>query len=336
MIEHILIPLDGSPISELALTHGAALAQAHDADVTLFRAIDDAQRQSFSSAAIESRLRLAEARSYLEEHAADLRARGIRTRVEVREGPAAGEISEFVREAGVDVIALSTHGESGVGAFPMGSVAWKVVADGAASVLLVRAGGPQADRQSADYGTVMVAVDGSLQADWALCLAAGIARAQGAELLIVQAVPVPQMTRRLPLAPDDKKLQRAVVRANRLAARANLRECSCRLASEELPIRTRVVVTPHVAETLHQIARTEHVGLLVASAHGSSGPSRSAYGSVATHLVDHGETPTLVFQDNPRRNRDTSPSALGEVHTSSGGLQLTGDERHLSGNGVAG
>jgi len=333
MIRHVLIPLDGSPVSEAALAHGASLAEGQSAKVTLLRAVDLTPSQDFSSAAVESRLRRAEARSYLEGHAAVLRSRGIPTRVEVREGPAAEEICEFARAAGVDVIAICTHGESGADALPMGSVAWKVLADGATSVLLVRATGHWMERDSTDYRTVMVPTDGSPQSDWALCLAARIARAQGAELLIVQAVPVPEMTRRLPATPEDRKLQRGLIRANQRAARTNLEECSARLASDDLAIRTKVVVTPHVAETLHRIARAERVGLVVASAHGSSGPSRSAYGSVASHLVDYGETPTLVFQDAPRRH-NRSPSTLAEVDGASWNLEATAAEAHVSGNGI--
>ena len=334
MIEHVLIPLDGSPVAEVAIAHGAALAQGHEAHVTLFRAVDMGQPHDFSAAAIESRLRRAEARSYLEEKAAELTARGIRTRVEVREGPAADEISEFAREENVDLIVLCTHGEGGAEAFPMGSVAWKVLADAATSMMLVRADGREVDRPPTDYGTVMVPVDGSPQADWALCLAAGVARAQGAELLMVQAVPIPEMTRRLPATSDDKKLQRGLIRANRRAAHANLREGKCCLASEDLAVRTHVEVTPQVAETLHRIARDERVGLVVASAHGSSGPARSAYGSVAAHLIHHGETPTLIFQDAPQCRRGTSRSARAQVHATAWDRRVTSDETQLSGNGV--
>jgi len=57
----------------------------------------------------------------------------------VRSGAAADQILEYAEANGIDLIAMSTHGRSGIGRWVFGSVTDKVLHAGDTAVLTVRA-----------------------------------------------------------------------------------------------------------------------------------------------------------------------------------------------------
>jgi len=67
-----------------------------------------------------------------------LTRKGIKARSVVETGQPAERIIEYANEEDVDLIALSTHGRSGMGRWLFGSVADKVVHGSEKPVLLVR------------------------------------------------------------------------------------------------------------------------------------------------------------------------------------------------------
>ncbi len=297
MIRRILIPLDGSSVAECVLPHAAAIASVLRAETILLNVVVPAPGR-ICPADVDCRLRRAEALCCLEEKAQALRAKKLRVEVVVLEGRPAEQIRDFARSENIDLIVLSTQGEGGSAAH-LGAVAQEVISGGATSLLLIRARCAPVPDSGDFYRRIMVPVDGSPLADWALCLAASIARGRGAELLVVHAVEVPDMPRRLPATENESDARSRWVRANRRAARRHLDETRRKLEGERLRVRTRLVVTDHVARTLHKVADEEEADLIVASAHGASGASEWEYGSVAMNLITHGRKSLLVFQDAP-------------------------------------
>lgn len=317
MIDRILVPLDGSHTAECALPHAEAIARCFGAETTLLRVVDAGPSPG---SAVEARLREAEANAYLREKCSELDARGVEARSVVRQGKSADEIIAFVREAQIDLIVLSTHGRGGPGPFRMGGVAEKIVGCAATSVMLVRAP-PETTREGeVEYGTVLVPLDGSPQSEWALCLAKALTGASGADLLMVQAVPIEEVSRNLARSEKERALRRRLVRADRRAARLHLLRLKQRFESPEQRVAVRVAVTRNVAETLHRIAGSEQVGLIVLSAHGASGASRSGYGGVASHLIAAGTTPLLILQDAPCRERSEARTRAARVGMTSNGV----------------
>ena len=82
--------------------------------------------------------RRAEAEEYLAPIATELRAKGVRTTTMVRRGEPVEEILAGVREAGADLIAMTTHGRSGLGRLLFGSVAEAVLRQSEVPVFLMR------------------------------------------------------------------------------------------------------------------------------------------------------------------------------------------------------
>jgi nucleotide-binding universal stress UspA family protein len=82
--------------------------------------------------------RLAEARSYLAPVAAELAARGLKTSVMVERGEPVAKILGAAREVEADLIAMTTHGRSGLGRLLFGSVAEAVLRDAETPVFLMK------------------------------------------------------------------------------------------------------------------------------------------------------------------------------------------------------
>jgi nucleotide-binding universal stress UspA family protein len=78
------------------------------------------------------------ARAYLEGVGAGLQERGIPVRVDTVEGQAHPQIVQFAEENEVDLIVISTRGQSGMSRWLMGSVADRVVRGSTVPVLLIR------------------------------------------------------------------------------------------------------------------------------------------------------------------------------------------------------
>lgn len=147
--EQILVPLDGSILSEAALPAVVSLARAENAQITLLtvarlRAVPMSALAAAGDtrAAVMFDLRAAEqdARDYLEMIAEGLEADGFATRREVLTGAdsPAVEILDYARGHNIDVITMSTHGEGGVRRLLLGSVADKVLRASPKPVLLIR------------------------------------------------------------------------------------------------------------------------------------------------------------------------------------------------------
>jgi len=125
-LKSALVPLDGSVRSQAVIPYIKELASKLKTKLTLFQAIP--QNNHFYT----------EAESYLAGIGTLLKDEGISTRYVVRVGAAADEIINLADELNVDMVAMSTHGRSGISAWALGSVAQKVLLGGNTPLLLVR------------------------------------------------------------------------------------------------------------------------------------------------------------------------------------------------------
>lgn len=145
-LKQILVPLDGSSLSEQILKHAEDLARAMGGRLALLHVVEPVAAggvppvvtvSEVSGAGIEQREQTM--KDYLDGLARRLRTRGIEveTRVLVSSQPAAA-ILEDARRHGVDVIALATHGYSGLRRLLIGSVADKVLRGAETPILMFR------------------------------------------------------------------------------------------------------------------------------------------------------------------------------------------------------
>lgn len=142
----ILLPLDGSELAERILPAATALARLYDASFTVLRvlsppfrpglAYEDLPVQVDAEAMVEREEAVAE---YVEGMAARLRSEGLDARGRVVHGAApADEIVQVAAEEDADLVAMATHGRSGLKRLVLGSVADKVLRAGERPVLMHR------------------------------------------------------------------------------------------------------------------------------------------------------------------------------------------------------
>jgi nucleotide-binding universal stress UspA family protein len=136
--------LDGSPVAEQVLPLVTTFAQAFGAQVVLFRVpIVFASGALIGewTMALEGTFATAEkiAKAYLERVAQQLLSQGIQVSTVIRSGAVADSILEHAETNRIDMIAMCTHGRTGIARWALGSVADRVLRAGHIPVLLVRA-----------------------------------------------------------------------------------------------------------------------------------------------------------------------------------------------------
>lgn len=145
-IERIVVPLDGSALSQTALEPAATLAALLGADVLLIRVVPPTLYVAAAvdlpyaydpvlDAALER-----EATEQLAAQAAALRSRGLRVATLVeRNSAVAHAVLDAAEGSSGSIICLATHGRTGAGRVFLGSVADKVVRGASCPVLVWRA-----------------------------------------------------------------------------------------------------------------------------------------------------------------------------------------------------
>ena len=141
MYRRIMVPLDGSPLAEQALQHAIALAKHSGAELILLRVLVPLSRSHNLPEASLQRVEestAASAAEYMERIAAGISEQDIPVHVVTTEGRPHLEITRYVDDNQVDLIVMSTRGQSGISRWLMGSVADRVVRGASVPVLLVR------------------------------------------------------------------------------------------------------------------------------------------------------------------------------------------------------
>jgi nucleotide-binding universal stress UspA family protein len=141
--QRILVPLDGSELGESALAHAMYLALLSGADVTLLYVVPTIEHVIGSAQMpipidIQWDVLRAQALQYLTGVVRRSEWGPLKVHVAVELGSAAEIILAVAAREQMDLIAMSTHGRSGIRRWVLGSVAEKVLHAAATPVLLVR------------------------------------------------------------------------------------------------------------------------------------------------------------------------------------------------------
>jgi nucleotide-binding universal stress UspA family protein len=151
MFERVLIPLDGSKVGEAALPVVEQLvnklAPKTQVEVILFGVITLLRHwvvvgeASAPVSYTDEELTVIKDRvqGYLENTGEAMKKRGVAVRTMVATGNASDEILKAADEVKADLIAMSTHGRSGLRRLAFGSITDKVIRGSKVPVLLVRA-----------------------------------------------------------------------------------------------------------------------------------------------------------------------------------------------------
>ena len=141
MYKKILVPLDGSPLAEAALPHAEALAKSEHAEIIILRVPNAPVSEYLSRDPMIAEMVYAdmekESEDYVLNKVAELQKENIKVTGITKDGPVPDTILEVAEETHADMIAMSTHGRTGVSRWLMGSVADKIVHHAHIPVMLI-------------------------------------------------------------------------------------------------------------------------------------------------------------------------------------------------------
>ena len=314
MYKRIVVPLDGSDLSMQVVPYARLIAKSTGARITLLEVLEPVEQPAMVTAvgagvvgaALEqarigspehwAELRTGltrEAHERLNAAAAPLRQVGIDVDVTVVEGDAASMIvSEGEREPDT-LIAISTHGRSGIGRWVIGSVTDKVVRHAKVPSLVVRSRADEIPAADLKLTGVVLPLDGSELSELAIPHAVTMAGALGLGVTLLRSISPTAYGFGYAdyYAPQVYADVTADVDADVRGYLANAAERLRKLGVGH--------VDTHAASGYPGDAIVDEVGddggkLVVLSSHGRSGVGRWVLGSVADRVATHSTGPVLV------------------------------------------
>ncbi len=303
MFDHILVPLDGSLLAECVLPHTVAIAMTSSARVTLLHVLDRESAYGSVKAAdpLDWIIHKTKADVYIQSVGDRLRTTGLEISTAIIEGQAADSIINYASDHKVDLIALSSHGLSGLSGWNISSVVQKVLNRTHLSLLIIPAYRQiQMDLTSFHYQKIFVGLDGSQRAEWVLPEALNLMAYHHASLLIAHGVARLEIPSYFPLTEEDTNLFNLIKERTIRYAEIYLERLSSRLPTDLYHIKTYLVISENQIDALRELAEQEGADLVILSAHGGSGGYQRLYGSVTLSFITYGSTPMLILQDlNP-------------------------------------
>ena len=135
----VMVPLDGSGLSERALPYAVGLARALSLELLLVRAVnlDSSSYGGYVHLTKISSDEVLTATDYLDAMAEGLKRQGVRARFKVLRGTAPQALLSFAQETPNALIAMTTHGRSGLSRWLMGSVGEAMVRASGDPVLII-------------------------------------------------------------------------------------------------------------------------------------------------------------------------------------------------------
>ncbi|SRR5713226_1045957 len=299
MYTKVLVPLDGSKLSESILPYVRSLAKALKIPVELLHAIDPEVVSAFVNPSSDQYADVVEAErkrkglEYLEPVGGSF-PDPIAVNCSVAVGKPAEVIVEIAAADPATLVAMATHGRSGIQRWLLGSVANKVLHTTRNPLFLVRATEKMESTGVAPLKRVIVPLDGSLLAEKALPHVVALATKMDLEILLLQVYGLSASVLR---ASDgyvphmDELLKRL-----REEAQQHLDQISQRLAPEGFLRVFTMTLEGEAAGHIIDIARKSPDSLVAMCTHGRSGVARLVLGSVTDRVIRHCGDPVLVIR----------------------------------------
>ncbi len=308
-VHHVCVCIDGSPVSERILPHGLAMARAFGAALTVLHVLEPQRPNDrpTSTDLLEWEMRRTDARRHLDGISTEYGSAELPVEAELLEGRAAEEICGWATSHHVDLTVLCSHGASGWTDWSLASTAKKLLEGLSGPTLLVPAGALQEPpAREAIYERILLPLDASPRAESALPPAGRLARMHDSELVLVHAVPVPELTRPSPLDEEELELERRLVDRNTRVGESYLARIAGRLIDQGLRVRT-ILTADDVRFELLRCIKEERPNLIVVSGHGRSGRTELPLGSVTSFLLEHATAPILIIRERADERESLMP-----------------------------
>jgi nucleotide-binding universal stress UspA family protein len=299
MYDTILVPTDGSEHARRAGRHALHLARAFDAAVHVISVVDvQAAAGLFDAGGVDDAFvgRLeTQGQEAIETVTADAHNTDTVATALVRGSPGAA-ILEYADDHGIDLVAMGTHGRTGVDRFVAGSVTERVVRRAEMPVLTVRA--VETTAVVGAYEKVLIPTDGSGAAAGAIDHGLAIAEATGARVHAVSVVDHGALA----AAGSEAELPSTV--ADHLEARAEraVDAIETRARDRGLDVVT-AVERGYPAAALLEYVDDCGIDLVAMGTTGRTGVNRFLLGSTTERVIRHAPVPVLAVN---ARSADTT------------------------------
>ncbi len=297
-VSKILVTLDGSQTAEAVLPYARLLASRLSVPVELVAVIDLAElvrnvstaRSLFLDQLAEDETR--NRREYLENIALGFPQGQASCRI--LKGNSESAIVEFAARDPGALIAMATHGRSGLNRWLLGSVAEKVLRGSSNPLFLVRASATAQPAAQATVRSILVPLDGSVLAETVLPAVGELAKKLSVGVVLFRAYNIPYgfydvgggLTidlNRL-LAQTEADVQHYLEEKSDMLKKAGVLDVT--IASRQ----------GYGADEIINFAGTSADRLIAICSHGRSGVRRWALGSVTETVVRHSNKPMLIFR----------------------------------------
>ena len=288
MLKTILVPLDGSELAEQVLPYASEIARRATAEILLLTSIQPVGIWDATATAINWEREERVAQEYLDAQKERLQAAGVKVRVKREHGEAAAGILETAEAEDVSLIAISTHGRSGLTRWLFGSVADRIVQHSHVPLLMIR---PDEKAAAPTFQKILVPLDGSETAASVLPFVEEMAKLFGASLVLYHAVP--PISAYPGFETVNPQLDGQVLQEMQQQARELLSRAARDLEGRGLHATVAVSIDLAVDGVLHA-AKETGADLIAIGTHGRSGIGRMVMGSVANAVMRRSELPCLL------------------------------------------
>lgn len=295
MFKRILVSLDGSELSELALPYAEELAGTFNSEVELVYVCepDESQYRHMHHLYIE---KIAEQmRSHIKAYHTGEKRPTARVKPIVLDGDPAAEIIDYAEKNNISLIVMVSHGRSGVMLWVMGSVAIRVIQGTSKPVLFIRASTPGLKvGKRKMFSKILVPLDGSETGEVTLPYIKEFTSKLKSEVTLLQVV-VPGQYVHTVGGLNYVLFSEQQVETMKAEAKQYLEEVKRSLIDTEATIRSEVK-TGNAAQEIIKLADETDTRLVAISTHGRSGVRRWVAGSVAHKVLQAGHTPLLLVR----------------------------------------
>jgi len=299
MFRNILVPVDRSAFSENAISPAVAIARKSGGTLH-FVTVNESIRPIAvrpASAVFEPALDALierELREYVDEVAGTVHARhGVEATAVLLEGQVPRELGRYVKNAGIDLVVMTTHGHGGLRRAWLGSVADSLIRRLGVPLLLVRPADTVTPIEPIEMFTnVMVALDGSTVAETALQRVISLPFSADARCTLIRIAAAPILPSS-PYIPDTARLNQEQMDARAKEAEEYLGRMAPVAGEFWSTVDERVVSAYRPAEALLEHAAQLKADLIVLGTHGEV-IRRAVVGSVADKVIRGAEVPVFV------------------------------------------
>jgi len=298
MASPILVPLDGSALSEQALPPAAGIARRTRAPLHIVHVhvlsipVGYPEAGVYFSAELEKHAREQE-REYLDGVAARFPDLDVRTAL--LEGSIVNALEDYIAAERIGLVVMTTHGRSGLSRAWLGSIADALIRHVEIPILLQRPDPEGAEPARDSWSHVLIPLDGSEVAESILEHAVRIGSLTHARYTLVQVVPPADQLSAAEVAIaavlPPQRLQQ--VEADALGY---LESVADRLRAEGHDVRTAIVVHRQPALGIIEKAKELGADLIAIATHGRGGLRRVALGGVADKIIRSTHLPLLVYR----------------------------------------